>query len=92
MYTAVMMCKAPLNDVVVNVAIGPDKAIVPRGLDPSKNVTVPVAPVVTEAVKVTESPKLIKLAEDCSVVVVAVVLTVCVSTLDVLVANEPSPV
>lgn len=59
-YTAVMLVWLPTaSDDVPNVAmfgVPPDKVAVPSVVVPSLNVTVPVAPVVTVAVKVTRLP------------------------------------
>ena len=51
----------------------------------SLNVTVPVAPAVTVAVKVTDCPRLLGLAEDVSEVVVAAVPIVPLITTEVAV-------
>ena len=51
-----MLWVAAVSDVVLNVATPPDMLLLPRVVDPSLNVTDPVAPVVTVAVNVTESP------------------------------------
>ena len=46
----------PVSVVVVNMAVLPLMVLVPSVVEPSLNVTVPLAPVVTVAVKVTEFP------------------------------------
>jgi hypothetical protein len=71
---------------VLNVAVPELIAPVPRVTSPFLKVTVPVAPLVTVAVKVTVSPAVLGLAELTSVVVDAAWLTVCVNVLLVLVA------
>jgi hypothetical protein len=72
---------------VVRLALPADSATVPSGVAPSMNVTLPVgvlpAPV-TVAVNVTDWPNVLGLGEAVRAVVVALWLTVCVCTGDVL--------
>ena len=51
-----MLWLPPVRAVVVNVAEVPLMVPVPRVVAPSLNVTVPVAPLVSVAVKVTKPP------------------------------------
>ena len=55
-YTAVMLCMPAESDEVLNVAVVPLIVPVPSVVEPSRNVTVPVAPLVTVAVNVTDAP------------------------------------
>ena len=54
--TAVMLWLPAVSDETLNVAVVPLIVPVPSVLLPSMNVTVPVAPLVTVAVNVTEPP------------------------------------
>jgi len=65
---------------------------VPSVVLPSVNVTVPVAvPGVTVAVNVTGKPYADGFADEASVTVVLVLLTVCVRVVDVLLLSFVSP-
>jgi hypothetical protein len=65
---------------------------VPRVVLPSLNVTVPVAvDGVTVAVKVTEEAYVDGFADEASAIVVLTLLTVCVSTDEVLLLSLVSP-
>ena len=55
-YTAVMLWLPPVRAAVLNVAVVPLIVPEPSVVVPSLKVTVPVAPLVTVAVKVTEPP------------------------------------
>ena len=55
-YTAVMLWLPAVRAAVLNVAVVPLIVPVPSVVLPSLNVTVPVAPLVTVAVNVTEPP------------------------------------
>ena len=79
-------CDPTPNVDVTNVALPLAIVPVPRVVVPSLNVTVPVAVEgETVAVKVTEEPNVDGFAEEASVTVVFALLTVWVSTEDVLV-------
>ena len=90
-YTAVIVWLPITNVEVVNVAWPPLMAAVPSVMGPSLNVTVPVAPAVTVAVKVTEFPYKLGFNELISVVVLLAWFTVCVRTPLILPAKLPSP-
>ena len=64
--------------VVVKVAVPPLIVPVPRLVEPSKNVTVPVTPVVIEAVKVTDWLTVDGFWEDVRRTLGVSLLTVCV--------------
>jgi hypothetical protein len=97
LYTAVIECEATLNELVLKVAEPALSAFVASEVAPSLNVTVPVgvpapAPVgVTVAVKVTDWPKTVGLAEEANAVALPLLLTVCEIALEVLVVKLPSP-
>ena len=55
-YTAVMLWLPAVSDEILNVAVVPLIVPVPSVVLPSLKVTVPVAPLVTVAVNVTEPP------------------------------------
>jgi hypothetical protein len=63
---------------VVKVAVPPLIVPVPTVVEPSRKVTVPVTPVVIEAVNVTAWLKLDGLSEDVSAMAGVTLLTVCV--------------
>ena len=86
-----MLCVPALSDDVENVATPADRVPVPRMVEASLNVTVPVAPLVTVAVKVTAAPELLGLAELTRVVDVPALLMVCVTAVLVLVSKLVSP-
>lgn len=70
-------CVPTLNAEVLYVVCPPDRVPVPRVVDPSLNVTVPVGvpPIpLTWAVKVTDAPEVDGFSEEVTVVVVAVVV------------------
>ena len=85
-YTAVMLWLPAVRVVVLNVAVVPEMVPVPSVVVPSRNVTVPVAPLVTVAVKVIDTPNVLGFAELAKLVVVLAVFTTCVVILLVLVA------
>ena len=86
-----MLWLPPVSTVVVNVAEVPAMVPVPSVAAPSLNVTVPVAPAVTVAVKVTEFPKVEGSSELVRLVALAARFTVCVSAADVLLLKFESP-
>jgi hypothetical protein len=95
-YFAVMECEPTVRDDVVKVALPPASGAVPRVAALFLNVTSSpsggaMEPALTVAVKVTDCPSLLGFNEDVTTVVVADLLTVCVSTADVLVRNAASP-
>ena len=57
------------SELVVRVAIPPPMVPVPTVVAPSRNVTVPVAPDVTVAVRVTPAPKVDGFGKDARVTV-----------------------
>ena len=83
----------PLASVeVLYVALPPLIVPVPSVVLPSVNVTVPVAVVgAIVAVNVTEAPYVDGFADEASVTVVFVLLTVCVRVVDVLLLSFVSP-
>jgi hypothetical protein len=93
-YCAVMECEPAARMEVVNVATPPLSVPVPSVVTPSRNVTVPVgvppAPL-TVAVNVTDRPIVEGLTDEDSAVVLALVLTTCVTTDEVLAAKFASP-
>src|ERR1051325_1800550 len=95
-YTAVMEWVATLKAVVLKVVVPPLKVPVPNVAAPSLNVTVPLgvpAPgktALTLAVKVTDWPDTEGLAEEATLVVVLVGLTVWVTVPEVLVLKLTS--
>ena len=86
-----MLWLPPVREDVVNVAVEPERVPVPRVVAPSSNVTVPVAPAVTVAVKVTESPKFDGFAELLRLVDDVALLTVWVRFEEVLPLKFESP-
>ena len=79
--------------MVVNDAVPPESVTAdPKLVAPSLNCTVPVgeAPV-TVAVKVTAWPDRLGLSDDDRLVLVTVLLTICVSAVEVDVVLLPSP-
>ncbi len=91
-------CEPTASVLVTNVAWPePSRVPLPRVLDPSLKVTVPVAVpapglfAVTVAVKVTACPDTEGLAEELTNVVVPAFLTVWVSGLEVLPLKVASP-
>src|SRR4051812_27911107 len=68
-----MLWLPTLRAAVGNVAVLPDTVPVPNVVPPSLNVTVPVAPLVTVAVKVTDCPDVLGLGALVSVVVLAAI-------------------
>jgi hypothetical protein len=86
-----------LSDEVLKLAVPPPSVPVPKVVVPSLNVTVPVgvpAPGdtgATVAVNVTDWPKTAGFAEEVTLVVVAVWLTVWATTADVLAVKLVSP-
>jgi hypothetical protein len=95
-YFAVMECEPTARDDVVKVALPPASGAVPKVAAPFLNVTsspsggVP-EPALAVAVKVTCCPSSLGFNEEATTVVVADLLTVCVSTAEVLVRNAVSP-
>ena len=78
-YAAVIECDAALKDEVVKVACPLASVVLPRVVPPSLNVTVPVGvppEPTTVAVKVTDCPAVLGFAEEDTVVVVAIAVTV----------------
>jgi hypothetical protein len=73
-----MLCTPALRVEVVKDAVPLLMAPVPRAVEPSKNVTVPVVPVETVAVKVTDWLTLDGFSEEISETVGVALLTVCV--------------
>jgi hypothetical protein len=88
-----MVCGPIVSAAMVNDALPPLTAAVPKGVTPSKNCTVPVGPEegLTVAVKVTCCPKVDGFSDDVSVVVVLAALTVCGTAADVLPVKLASP-
>lgn len=74
-----MVWVPPVRVEVAKVATPLAMVPVPRVVEPSRNVTVPVAPVVTVAVNVTDWLMLDGFTDEVSVTVEAVLLTVWVS-------------
>jgi hypothetical protein len=72
-----MMWTPALSVEVVKVAVPLLIVPVPSVVEPSRKVTVPVAPVETEAVKITAWVTLDGLSEDVSTTVGVSLLTVC---------------
>ena len=68
-YCAVIECGPPASVLVVRVAMPLLMVPVPSDAAPSWRVTVPVAPDVTVAVRVTFAPKVEGLSEDARVTV-----------------------
>jgi len=62
-YIAVIECAATDSDDVENVAWPPLSVVVPSVVAPSRKLTLPVAPAVTVAVKVSDWPKSEKVVE-----------------------------
>jgi hypothetical protein len=97
LYTAVSACDPTLNDDVVNDAAPPASVEVPRGVAPSKKLTVPVgvpAPGVTTAivaVRVLACPKTDGSGLEVKVAVAEAWFTVWVSTRDVELVKLVSP-
>ena len=86
MYVAVIECEPYASDDELTVAVfgvAPLSVPVPSTVPPSKNVTDPVAPVVTVAVNVTVAPTLDGFGDDTSVTVDAAWFTTCVSVAEV---------
>jgi hypothetical protein len=87
-YTAVMECVPAVSAVVEKLATPPLRAVCPRTVTPSLNVTVlvgvPPAAADTAAVKVTFWPTAEGLGELANSTIVGAGLTVCVSTCEVL--------
>ena len=79
------------------MAVPPLSVPVPRVVEPSRKVTVPVgvplpgATALTVAVKVTDSPKTEDLSDEVTLLVVAAWLTVWVRDAALLVTKLPSP-
>ncbi|HKF49957.1 MAG TPA: hypothetical protein VKB38_21520 [Terracidiphilus sp.] len=93
-YTAVIECVPAVENEVASVAFPELSVPVPSEVDPSRNVTVPVAAEgETVAVSVTLVPVVVDVDEDVSAVVVAVNddVTVMLTALDVLVAKVVDP-
>jgi len=93
-YFAVIECVPAVSVDVANVATPELRVPDPRVVAPSRNVTVPVGvpPVtVTVAVNVTDWPVVDGLTDEASTVVLALPLTTCVTTEDVLPAKLVSP-
>lgn len=89
-----MECVPTDRDEVLNVALPLLSVTVPSVEEPFLKVTVPagVPPLeVTAAVKVTDWPDVDGLREEVSEVVVLALLTVCVSTGEVLLAKSVLP-
>jgi hypothetical protein len=90
-YTAVMACDPCASNDVVNVAFPLTSADVPKDVAPSFSVTEPVgvpppgATATTVTLNVTVWPNVDGFGEDVIVVELAALLTVCVSTLELLV-------
>jgi hypothetical protein len=97
LYTAVIECEATVSEAGVNVATPELSALVANELVPSLNVTVPVGvPVpgevaVTVAVRVTDWPDTEGLTDDARTVPLLALVTVCVTTPEVLVLKLLSP-
>ena len=89
-YTAVMLCDPSASAEVENVATPPESEPVPIVVEPSLNVTVPVAVpapgalTATVAVNVTDSPTTDGFCDDASDVLVEAVFTVWLEADDVL--------
>jgi hypothetical protein len=97
LYTAVIEWLAAASELVVNVAVPPDRVLVPSVVLPSLNVTVPVglpapgAETATVAVKVTLCPTTDGLSDEVTVVVVLALFTTWVNTALVLPLKLESP-
>src|SRR5450631_850379 len=76
---------------VDKLAVLPDSDAVPRAAPPDLNVTVPVAPVVTVAVNVTDSPTSEGFRLETTAVLLGYLLTTSWSASDVLAALFASP-
>jgi hypothetical protein len=73
-----MVCTPALSVEVAKVAVPLVMVPVPRVVEPSRKVTVPVTPAGTVAAKVTDWLTLDGFTEDVSKTVVVALLTVCV--------------
>lgn len=82
-YTAVMLKLAAVAKVVVSVAVELATVAVPSDVAPLKNVTVPVAPVVTVAVSTTFAPTATEAGAATRVVVEADFVLVTATALEV---------
>jgi hypothetical protein len=71
-YVAVMLCE-PVHKVFTEMDAVPDEVMfaTPKTFEPSENVTVPVAPELSVAVKTTLVPKTEGLIEEAIVIVAA---------------------
>ena len=76
LYCAVMLCVAAKRLDVVNVAIPPEMTPLPILFTPSKKLIVPVFPLATVAVKVTDCRKVEGLSEELSKTLETLVVTV----------------
>ena len=90
-------CAPAVRVEIESVAVPPLSVPVPRVVEPSRKLTVPVgvplpgATASTVAVKVTDSPKTEGFAYEVTLLVVAAWLTVCVRGPEVLLRKLPSP-
>ena len=93
LYLAVMLCVPRVNADVLIVAVVPDRDTVPRFVEPSKNVTLPVGDVKAEtvAVRVIFCPTVEGLTEDMTCTLEDPLVTSCGNMGDVLVAKLASP-
>lgn len=79
-------CDPELRPDVLYVALPLLIVPVPRVVEPSLKVTVPVAPEVTVAVNITDEPAVEGFKDDAKLTEEAALLTVCVSAEEVLAA------
>ena len=88
-----MKCVPTASAAVLNDALLPLRATVPRGVTPSKNCTVPVGPEdgLTVAVNVTCCPNTDGSGAAVNAVAVLTPFTVCVRAEDVLPVKLPLP-
>ena len=86
-----MECVPPVSKLVVRLATPLLIVPVPNDVAPSSKVTVPVAPVVTVAVKVTLAPKVEGFAEDARVIVEVALFTTWDTAVDTAVLKLESP-
>ena len=86
-----MLWLPPVKAAVVNEAVVPVMLLVPRMVEPSLNVIVPVAPLMTVAQNVTEVLKVEGLSELDTLVELLAWLTVWVSVDEVLPKKLESP-
>ena len=84
-------CEPAVNAVVLKAAVPALAATIPILVEPSKKVTLPVAPVAREAVNVTLDPKLDGFGADARVRPLGPLLTTWLTATEVAVVKFVSP-